>query len=187
LSERLQALGLRVLALDPHSIEDVLGTIETLGARVGREQAARARVEAIRGTRARVASEGDPGLAPRTVLVLQRDPLFVVGAGSFIDEMLRLAGAHNIGAALEGTYPRASLEWLVAERPEVLLDASADPDPPGRFWSRWPSVPAVANGRVMAVDPALVTLPGPRLDQAIEALAAAIRGAGASAAAGDAR
>ena len=35
------------------------------------------------------------------VVVLQRDPLFVVGAGSFVDEMLTAAGARNhaVGAA----------------------------------------------------------------------------------------
>lgn len=179
LRERLQTFGLTVLELDPHIIDDVLHTIEMLGARVGRDGAARARVTAIRTARERIAREAAERPAPRVVLVLQRDPLFVAGAGSFIDEMLRIAGARNIAAELDGAYPRASLEWLVAARPDVLLDASADPDPPDTFWSRWPSLPAVAHGRIVAVDPALVTLPGPRLDEAIEALAVAVRGTAA--------
>ncbi len=171
---RLAELKIDVLELDPVSFEEVLGMIETLGARVGRAEAARARVAAIRSAKAEAerAAEGRP--RPRAVLVLQREPLFVVGSGSFIDDMLRAAGAENLGAQLGQPYPRASLEWLVAARPELILDSSAEPGDAKAFWSRWPSLPAVSNDRIVTVAADVVTLPGPQLDRALRVLGAAV-------------
>jgi iron complex transport system substrate-binding protein len=171
---RLAELGIDVLALDPVTFDEVLAMIETLGARVGRDEAAQSRVAAIRSAKAEVERASGGRSRPRTVLVLQREPLFVVGAGSFIDDMLRAAGADNLGAQLGQPYPRASLEWLVAAQPEVILDSSSEPGDAKLFWSRWPSLPAVSSDRVVTVDADVVTLPGPALDRALRALGAAI-------------
>jgi iron complex transport system substrate-binding protein len=175
---RLEALGIPVAALapDPVRFDDVLATIEELGRRVGREREAQARVAAIRGTRdaVRRATAGRP--RPRAVFVLQREPLFVVGRGSFLDEMIALAGAENVGAALPEPWPRASLEWLVAQAPEVVLDSDDDAAPAATYWARWPSLPAVTQERVVAVDEGAVTLPGPDLDRALLLLARALHG-----------
>jgi ABC-type Fe3+-hydroxamate transport system substrate-binding protein len=111
------------------------------------------------------------------VLVLQRDPLFVVGRGSFLDAMLRAAGAENAGAVFAEPYPRAGIEWLIAAAPEVILDASEDAQTPQDYWSRWPSLPAVAAGRAVAVPAGEVTRPGPYLDRALLRLAEALGGA----------
>lgn len=172
---QIESLGVPVLALDPTSFDEVLGSIETLGARIGRPTEAKARVDAIRSARAEVEAAAASRPRPRTVLVLQREPLYVVGSGSFIDEMLRSAGADNVAARLPDPYPRAGLEWLVDAAPELILDASGDPGSATEYWARWPSLPAVRQGRVRTLEPGLVTLPGPRLDQALRALASAMQ------------
>jgi iron complex transport system substrate-binding protein len=175
---RLEALGIEVLALapDPVRFDDVLAAIEILGRRLGREPAARARVDAIRRTRDAVSRSTAGRPRPRVVFVLQREPLFVVGRGSFLDEMLGLAGAENVGGALGEPWPRASLEWLVAQAPEVVLDSDDDAQSAADYWKRWPSLPAVTQGRVVAVDEGAVTLPGPDLDRALLLLVRAVHG-----------
>jgi iron complex transport system substrate-binding protein len=174
--ERLEALGVATLVLDPVSFDDVLAAIDTLGARLGREDAAAARVAAIRRMRARVeaAAAGLPVL--RGVLVIQRDPLFVAGAGTFVDDMLRALRVENLAAAQPGPWPRLSREWLLAAAPALILDSAPDPEPATDYWARWPSLPAVAAGAVAAIPQGVTTLPGPALDEALLALAAAARG-----------
>jgi len=171
---RLQAVGIPMLALNPRSFDEVLRSIETLGARLGKEGAASERVRAIEARRAAVERAAASRPRVRLVLVLQRDPLFVVGAGSFIDEMLRAAGGDNVAAGLGDGYPRASLEWLLAAAPDLVLDASGAPEPAASYWKRWPSLPAVKKGNVVALPPGLATLPGPWLDRALGALEEAI-------------
>lgn len=165
--ERLGELGIPVLAVDPVSFEDVATVLERIGARVGRSEAAKRRAGAMREMRARVsAAVAGEALVP-TVLVLQRDPLFVAGAGTFVDDMLRAAGARNLAAELDDGWPRVSREWLIAAAPEVLVDTSRDPESAAGFWARWSSIPAVTNGRVHRAAGQDVTLPGPWLDRSL--------------------
>jgi iron complex transport system substrate-binding protein len=173
---RLEALHLPVLALDPVGFGQVLDTIRTLGERTGREAEALARIDAVTRTREAVrrATAGRP--RPRVVFVLTREPLFIVGRGSFLDEMIAMAGAENLGAALGENWPRTSLEWLVAAAPEVILDSDSDALPARDYWAHFPSLPAVAEGRVVALPAGEVTLPGPDLDRALVKLARALHG-----------
>lgn len=174
---RLEQLGLPVQGFDPVRFDQVLDTITALGRRVGREAEAKARVDAIRRTQ-RAVERAVAGRAPlTTVLVLQREPLFVAGRGSFLDEMLAMAGARNLGAELGEIWPRTSVEWLVGVAPQVILDSDGDPAPAAEFWARWPSLPAVAERRIVVVDAGDVTLPGPDLDRALLTLARALHGA----------
>ena len=174
--ERLETLGVPCLALDPVSFDDVLAAIQQLGDRLGRERAAAARVDSIRRTRARVAAAARELPTLRGVLVLQRDPLFVAGAGSFVDDMLRTLGVENLAAAQPGPWPRLAREWLLAAGPELILDASPGIEPAAGYWARWPSLPAVARQAVIDIPEGISTLPGPDLDEALLVLAAAARG-----------
>lgn len=180
LRTRIEELGIDVLELPSISLDEVLASLEALGELVDERHAARERVAQIRAAFAAAerSSAGRP--SPRVVLALQRDPLYVVGAGSFLDAMLGAAGATNLGAALGGPYPRAGLEWLIASAPDVILDASEDGQDAAAYWSRWSSLPAVASGRVVALPPAEVTLPGPYLDRGLQRLVTALRAPGAA-------
>jgi vitamin B12 transport system substrate-binding protein len=156
------------------SVAEILESIRLLGERVGRQQAARDRIADIRRSFAETAAASARRRPVRAAVVLQRDPLYVVGSGSFIDEMLRHAGVTNIGRELSQPYPRAAVEWLIAAAPELILDASDDPPAAAEFWTRWPSIPAVANGHADAL-PASATFPGPYLDRSLELIAERVR------------
>jgi len=132
---------------------------------------------AIRSTWIEVAREASQRPRRSAVLIVQRDPLFVVGGGSYLNSMLDAAGLDNAAAEYSEAYPRVSLEWLIAAGPRVIIDSSADPVSAIEHWSRWASIPAVAEGRVVAVPQGLVTLPGPYLDRSLRTLVAAIRAA----------
>ncbi len=169
---QLEALGIPRLVANPVSYDEVLATIAVVGERLGRARAAERRVAELRAARerAQAASAGRPRV--RALLVLQRDPLFVAGSGSFVDDMLRAAGAENLGAELAGAWPRASREWLLAARAELIVDATDEPESAAEFWARWPSLRA----RVVTLPASAVTLPGPRLDAALALLERAVRG-----------
>lgn len=179
--DRLEQLGVDVIAFDNIRFEDVLRNITEIGALVGREREAAARVRAIRASRAAAERLAAGKPAQRTAMVLQRDPVFVVGSGGFLDELLESIGAENLGARLEEEYPQVAVEWLVDAQPELLIDMTDEPGDPLAFWSRWPAIPAVASRRVLHLDPKTVTLPGPYLDRSIAALAGALHGEPAAA------
>lgn len=140
-----------------------------------------ARLAAVRG-----AAEGLPH--PPAAIVVGREPLVLAGPGSYLGELLVLAGARNIADAIGGRWPRAGLEFLVASAPEVLVDLSMSmgevpqEEDLVRAWSALPSVPAVANRRIVADRASLLLRPGPRIGEAAEVLLHAVHpGAGAAA------
>jgi iron complex transport system substrate-binding protein len=184
LHQRLEALGVDVLVLPNHSLDELLQSIEILGARLGYAEPALRRVAEIRAAFAAALAVAPPHPAPRALLVLQREPLYVVGRGSFLDAMMAAAGAENVAGGIAEAYPRVSLEWLIAARPDVILDASQTLDPAEQFWQRWPSLPAVANGRIVEIPADHVTLPGPDLERGLAILTDALAGDAPSGAAG---
>lgn len=185
--ERLEELGVRVEAFENTRFDDVLENIERLGGMLGRERAARERIARIETARARARDVANESEHPTAVVVIQREPLYVVGRGSFIAEMLAMLGARNLGDAFEEAYPRAADEWLVDQAPQVLIDLTEGPDPARAYWTRHPSLPAVSQDRVHAVPPGDVSMPGPDLDRALAILAGALYGESARrAVAGDA-
>jgi len=167
---RLEALGVRVLALDTSTYDGVFTSLAVLGRELGCEAQARSVERRIREELDAIAAQASP-LEPRRVLVVVgRDPLHVAGPGSHIDRMIALAGGANVAAGPLAPYPRLSLEAILEARPEVIVDA-ADNGPdvvrgrrPGA-WSRWPSLPAVRDDRVFSVEPDRLVIPGIRLPE----------------------
>lgn len=175
-SERIEALGVTVERFANHRFDEVIENIARLGALTGARTAAAARIAAIRSTRAQVeravaklARAG--GTVPTIAVVLQRDPLYVVGGGNFIDTMLQITGTQNVAAAYREAYPRVSMEWLLASSPRLLVDLSPEARQTMDFWQQWPNLAAVKRDRLMALDAGLISLPGPALDQSLLLLA----------------
>lgn len=175
---RLEKLGLDVEIYRNERLDEVLENIERLGALLDRRSAARNRVRAILDMREAVARTTKNRERPNTVAIVDRSPLYLVGGETFLDEMLQSVGADNLGRQLASGYPRGSIEWLISSRPQLLLDLTPGATSAAEFWSRWPSLPAVADQRVVDIDPTHISLPGPDLDRALLELAVAVHGQG---------
>ena len=104
-------------------------------------------------------------------------PPYAFGAGSFGDEVIKLAGGTNIfGTETSGGgYPAVSDERIIAANPAVIIlteDPSYGGDPqavgkrPG-----WADLAAVKSGKVYAISPDPIQRPGPRLVDALEQVA----------------
>lgn len=175
-AERLERLGLATEVFANERLDQVLENIERLGELLGRAEAADQRIDAIRRTRAAVARATRDRSRPATIAVVDRSPIYLVGGETFLDEMLEAVGADNLGRTLAPGFPRGSIEWLIASRPELLLDMTPGAESAARFWARWPSLPAVAQQRVLSVEASRVSLPGPDLDLALRELARLVHG-----------
>lgn len=167
---RLEALGIAVVALDTSTYEGVFRSLSELGALLGHEQRSialeremRERLDEIRRT-----AEGLP--TRRVLFVVGRDPLYVAGPGSHIDEMIALVGGVNVLGDAKAPYQRVSFEAALERMPEVIIDTSdnATSAPRGRLngdWGRWEFLPAVRERRVFRVDPSRLVIPGIRLPE----------------------
>ncbi len=173
--EKLRRLGFRVEEMEPGTFADALAGIRRIGGWLGEEAAAEAVVKKIEQDRDALVKTlaGCPRV--RCALVVGHEPLFVSGAGTYLDDLLALANAENACGDAQG-WARYGLEDFLARNPEVILDSTMGNEREAdhqvvAFWSRWTDVAAVKDGRVHAIDPDLTNRPGPRMVQAIEHLA----------------
>ena len=115
----------------------------------------------------------------RVFYVVNTDPLISVGSGSFIHQMLELAGGENIVGQTTISYPKVSLEEVLRRDPEVLLfpvgTSEGIPEAEQQRWCKWTTLSAVRQNRLHQVKAELVNRPGPRVVDGIEALAKAIQ------------
>lgn len=129
--EQIQALArdFEVLLTDISTWEQALQAIEQIGQRIGAERAAEHLTEQLQKRR-RLWEEKRGGLQIprlRAAYFIWRNPYMVAASGTFIDEMLRIAGFVNVFAH-RSRYPEVSAEDLQAARPEALL-LSSEPYP----------------------------------------------------------
>jgi iron complex transport system substrate-binding protein len=169
----LDHLGCRaeVLTVDPHTLEEVLGSVLLLGEATGHAAGAADLVTGLRdrldAVRARVAGSA----RPRVAVLEWTDPPYA--PGHWIPEMVELAG----GACVLGTAGQKSVRitWddLRAARPDVVVVAPCGYDRAGAQLQADAVTDRLPDGvRVHAVDAdGMWARPGPRLVDGVEELA----------------
>lgn len=175
----LEGLGLTVYYLsNPKTLEDLYVNIEIIATLTGRDA-----TKLTDSLKARVAAV-DEKIAPLRVHpsvfyeVDATDPSkpWTSGPGTFIDLLIQRAGGQNV-VSLSGItdpYPQIGLEQLALTPPDIILlgdsnygvTAEAVASRPG-----WDGLKAVIDGNVFPFDDNLVSRPGPRLIDGLEALA----------------
>lgn len=181
-----------VLTIDPHTLEEVLASIVTLGDATGHREESEALVASLQQRLAAVRSQvaaRDPGPAPRVLLLEWTDPPFA--PGHWVPEMVTAAGGvPTVGAAGEKS-ERVSWEQALVEEPDVVVCAPCGYDLAGSVGLAQAMVDAgvlPARVPVWAVDAnASFARPGPRLVDGVESLARILDPTGPAPLAGAAR
>lgn len=175
LIDRLDQLKISTYVMEAKTVEDVLSHLHTLGRILERASAATQLVSEMR-RRIRHIKERTATLPrPRLLYVLNSQPLMTVGPGSFIHQLIELAGAENIGAVTGQAYPRISMEEVLKQNPDVIIfpvgDSEGIPELEQQQWERWQGINAVRTRRLYQIDSRLVDRPGPRIVEGLERLA----------------
>jgi iron complex transport system substrate-binding protein len=174
----LDHIGLPVYVTDPHSVEEMVASVEHLGSALGAEKSATMLAGDLRG-RLSDLDRRLAGAAPRRVFfVVWTDPLISVGRDTFIADALRRAGGRSV-VNTKAEWPHVSLEEIVRLQPEVLVFASAHAGDSQRDIDAlrtrpgWKNLAAMQHGNIVVVSDA-INRPAPRMVDAIERLARAL-------------
>lgn len=178
LADRLERIGCNCLTVSIEHVDDVFEAIKEIGTATKREGEADKLVHDMGGKLNRLSALVGASDRPRVLWVVQREPLRVAGRNTFINEMIELAGGENAIGPTIHKYPPVGGEHVIAGRPDVIIEPAMGRLDPARhrenavrFWSRFKSVPAVANKRIHIIQGDTVSRLGPRLHEAIEVIA----------------
>ena len=168
----IQQLGFPVFVIQPHGIEVIYRSIQSVGEAINQDQNAASLIARLqireRAVRKRVAGKN----APSVFFLLWPDPIITAGRGAFITELIAIAGATSITRDLGTEWPRISLETLIARQPDYVLlvqDSAVTLEGLAKQ-SVWRNLKAIEKGRVLYIDDR-INSPSPLAFDALEDLA----------------
>jgi iron complex transport system substrate-binding protein len=176
-----EKVGLTVVALDPRSFDEVVADVIKIGLLCGAERRAEQVAGQMTTTRDRVRrAVAQSSIRPLTYVEIDgADPVrpWTAGPGSFVHELLTIAGARNVAETVSSPYAQVSAESVIRADPQliVMLDGKPEQQKPtgSRLAKRpgWSALRAVRQGHVVdSLDRDVLSRPGPRLAQGLEQL-----------------
>jgi iron complex transport system substrate-binding protein len=186
LRQRAEQLKMSLLNVRTERLADIYDAMDKLGEAVGenpKAQAAKAKLQSqLDAVRARVGGRAKV----RTLIVREKTGDGVVGRGTFISDILEIAGGENVIEAegwrnidremLSSLQPDVILELLPEAAPQVIEEAK-------RFWEGLPQVPAVANKRIYIFTEWYSQQPGSHVGELAERFSQVLHGQPSTAAA----
>ena len=163
---------LKIISLEPESVEDILENILLIGEATGKQKRAEKEVEKLKKRLLRL-PRNDVRKKPRVLVIEWLDPIMV--AGHWIPEMVERAGGKNLISNRGSMSKIVTLDQIVASKPDILVIS-----PCGFDIKRIRQEMALVDKIVKAVNPgkwelidgnAYMTRPGPRIVDGIEKLA----------------
>ncbi len=167
--EKLSDFGIRcIIKNSPNNLDSIYKNIRILGAQVDKVYESRALVYSLQQQVSRVSNLSKKQTKkPRVYFVLGSGKgEYTAGKGTFISEMIELAGGKNIADDVNGwSY---NPEKIISNDPEIIFGTKKYVD---IFVKKYSHVSAVKNGNYYYVDENLFVLPGPKaLTQGLETM-----------------
>jgi iron complex transport system substrate-binding protein len=172
---KLEQLKVPTFIVDPESFEEIPSRIQTIGRIFDRAASADAVAMEMRQRIAEIRIKTEALPRVRVLYVLNSQPLITVGPGSFIHQVIGVAGGTNIAAEATVPYPHLNMEAVIKEDPEIIIfpigKAEGISPVEQQLWQRWTSLSAIKRGRLHQIPADLLNRPGPRIVEGLERLA----------------
>jgi iron complex transport system substrate-binding protein len=172
---RLSELGVEIYTPQVQTLADIERTVGELGRILGTEPAAKSLVTSIEAELDALRTAVAARERPTVFYVVWYDPPTTTGSGTYIHELIEIAGGRNVFEDAPGLWPRVSLEEVVRRQPDVVLLSQTEENPIDiELLSSavgWRELRAVRDGKVVPVDANLFNRPGPRVAETARRLA----------------
>jgi iron complex transport system substrate-binding protein len=171
---KLNRLNIRVFVSDPSSIEELYRSIGDMGKLVGKEKEAAGLVGKMRSDVSVIIQK--VSLIPlekrlRVFVEVWNNPIMTAGKGSYIDDLIRIAGGVNIAGDTRRPYSYFSAEEIIKRNPDCIIMGYMDRSSAMELVSNrfgWENISAVKFHRVYNdINPELLFRPGPRVVEGV--------------------
>lgn len=169
------SMGIPVYFVAVNTLPDVPRAIRALGDLLGTSEVATRRAIELEDSLAQLAVL-TAGLSerPRTLFLIDDVTLYAFGQGSYIHDMIDLAGGHSITQSMTTRAPVLTDEFVLDSGPEVIVGSFGPQYDVTKLASHhptWDIVPAIVSDQVYGLHPDFYLRPGPRLVSGAWALA----------------
>ncbi|MCW4017124.1 MAG: cobalamin-binding protein [Candidatus Bathyarchaeota archaeon] len=165
---KLRNLGYNALIIEATDINGVLRDIFLVGQATNNTENAQALVNSLHERIDTVTETIAEANATKLKVYdeIWHDPLMAAGPGTFISDLISLAGGENIFDDTPTDWPIVSSDSVISKNPDIILSQNTE------VASRagWSSINAVKNNQIYQIDEDIFSRPGPRLIDALEVL-----------------
>jgi iron complex transport system substrate-binding protein len=195
-TERLSALHISSIIVPHSTLADIYTEIQLIGKAAGVPDRAATLVSQLRNSLGAIQSKAKTLPSPRVVVIVDRQQgtlnnLIAVGPDNYVNEILEIAGGTNVLAKMGlPQYPHISLETVLRENPDVIIDLSGTQETEAArrasrastlsLWGQYKDLAAVRSGHVYAGTTDSLVVPGPRTPVATQRLFDFVHGIGGS-------
>jgi ABC-type Fe3+-hydroxamate transport system substrate-binding protein len=164
-ARQLRAAGVMTLTHRTDKIADLQRVIPVIASAIGADSLGRLVADSVGRSVESVRALPRPADTLSAYWHIWDAPLLTIGGGSYLSELLAVAGAHNVFDDIAQPSPQVSMEEIARRDPDVVL---AGPNAAERIRTSptWRSVRAVREGRVIVIDTTIVGRPGVRMGEA---------------------
>jgi len=164
-AQQLRAAGVMTLTQRTDRMDDLQRVIPVIAGALGVEAIGQLVADTVRASLEAVRALPRPDTALAVYWHIWDAPLLTIGGGSYLSELLDVAGARNVFGDLATPSPQVSLEEIARRDPHIVL---AGPNAAAKLRrdAAWQSVRAVREGRVVVIDTTIVGRPGVRMGEA---------------------
>jgi iron complex transport system substrate-binding protein len=173
----LEAQGIRVILVNPLTVDEALTDIARIGKILGMHEKSKSLVANLRARLSAVKAgvstiENRDRLSACRILDLEDGRLHVAGPLSFQYDIIAQAGGRNVSGTIQEAYPTITFARLLEWDPQVIFNCGFDINATPGFTKRpqWKSLQAVQSGRVYTFDCGLTCRTGPRIVDMVELL-----------------
>jgi len=162
--DRLESLGLRVVYIEPHRLDEIPRALETVGSLAGTEPVASREAARLREELNRLRTKYS-GLKRIDVFYQAADrPLMTLNGRHFVSDAIRLCGGRNVFADAPLIASPIDAEAVLAADPQVIIAARTDLADTRwqEQWLRFPAMRAVRDGNLLAISAEQMGRHGPR-------------------------
>ena len=166
----IRAAGVKTLSLKIDHIDDFYRASRLIGRLIGDSASGAIVADSVKRTLDRVRKLTSKMPKPRVFWHIWDAPLITVAQGSYMNELVEIAGAHNIYADMREPSPTVSIEDVLKRDPDYIITGPEGAEKIVKD-PKWAESRAVKNKGVLVADTSLVGRPSVRLGEAAVALA----------------
>lgn len=196
LTGRLRSLHIEFTEVPHATLEDIYTEIDLIGKAAGVPDRSANLIAKIKGSLYAIQAKAKAMPSPRVLVIVDRQQgtlnnLIAVGQNNYVNQILEIAGGTNVLAQSgQPQYPRISLETVLRENPDVIIDLSGTQETEAArqasraatlaLWNQYRDLKAVKSGHVYAGTTDSLVVPGPRTPIATQRLFDFVHGIGGS-------
>ncbi len=174
LASELSKLDITVEKIYPHSIQEMIESIRTIGERIDQKKRAEFIADSLQTSIRQLTDSIDSNVSPKVYIEIYGDPVMSVSDRSFVGELVEIAGGDNIFSQLPRDYSRVDPEKIIEADPDIIILTY-----PGvtseqiKNRKGWDVISACRNNRIYTsqeINPDLILRASPRVVKGLKIL-----------------